>query len=68
LDEEEPSGENRIEQERAKAPPPSDGPATDEVFWLEEERVVSEDWVVRYHNRLLKRERPEPALGAGQES
>ena len=29
----------------------------DEVFWLEEERVVSKDWVVRYHNRLLKRER-----------
>ena len=26
----------------------------DEVFWLEEERVVSEDWVVRYHNRLLQ--------------
>ena len=23
-----------------------------EVFWLEEERVVSEDWVVRYKNRL----------------
>src|SRR5208283_3762122 len=29
----------------------------DEVFWLEEERVVSEDWVVRYHNRLLQLER-----------
>src|SRR6266436_6609494 len=29
----------------------------DEVFWLEEERVVSEDWVVRYHNRLLRLER-----------
>lgn len=26
----------------------------DEVFWLEEERVVSEDWVVRYQNRLLQ--------------
>jgi transposase len=26
----------------------------DEVFWLEEERVVSEDWIVRYHNRLLQ--------------
>lgn len=26
----------------------------DEVFWLEEERVVSEDWVVRYKNRLLQ--------------
>src|SRR5437667_152614 len=26
----------------------------DEVFWLEEERVLSEDWVVRYHNRLLQ--------------
>ena len=26
----------------------------DAVFWLEEERVVSEDWVVRYHNRLLQ--------------
>jgi hypothetical protein len=25
----------------------------DQVFWLEEERVVSEDWVVRYKNRLL---------------
>ena len=30
----------------------------DEVFWLEEERVVSEDWVVRYRNRLLQLERP----------
>src|SRR5712692_2832078 len=29
----------------------------DAVFWLEEERVVSEDWVVRYHNRLLQLER-----------
>jgi transposase len=29
----------------------------DEVFWLEEERVVSEDWVVRYQNRLLQLER-----------
>jgi transposase len=29
----------------------------DEIFWLEEERVVSEDWVVRYHNRLLQLER-----------
>jgi transposase len=29
----------------------------DEVFWLEEERVVSEDWVVRYNNRLLQLER-----------
>jgi transposase len=29
----------------------------DEVFWLEEERLVSEDWVVRYHNRLLPLER-----------
>ena len=29
----------------------------DEVFWLEEKRVVSEDWVVRYHNRLLQLER-----------
>jgi hypothetical protein len=27
------------------------------VFWLEEERVVSEDWVVRYNNRLLQLER-----------
>jgi hypothetical protein len=26
----------------------------DAVFWLEEERVVSEDWVVRYHDRLLQ--------------
>ena len=24
------------------------------MFWLEEERVVSEDWVVRYKNRLLQ--------------
>jgi hypothetical protein len=24
----------------------------DEVFWLEEERVISEDWVVRYQNQL----------------
>jgi transposase len=29
----------------------------DEVFWLEEERVLSEDWVVRYNNRLLQLER-----------
>jgi len=29
----------------------------DQVFWLEEERVVSEDWVVRYQNRLLQLER-----------
>jgi hypothetical protein len=29
----------------------------DQVFWLEEERVVSEDWVVRYNNRLLQLER-----------
>jgi len=29
----------------------------DEVFWLEEARVVSEDWVVRYKNRLLQLER-----------
>lgn len=29
----------------------------DEIFWLEEERVVSEDWVVRYKNRLLQLER-----------
>jgi transposase len=30
----------------------------DEVFWLEDERVISEDWVVRYQNRLLQLERP----------
>src|SRR5438128_12475824 len=24
------------------------------LFWLEEERVLSEDWVVRYKNRLLQ--------------
>ena len=29
----------------------------DEVFCLEEERVVSEDWVVRYKNRVLQLER-----------
>ena len=29
----------------------------DEVFWLEEERVVSEDWVVSYKNRRLQLER-----------
>jgi hypothetical protein len=29
----------------------------DDVFWLEEERVLSEDWVVRYKNRLLQLER-----------
>jgi transposase len=29
----------------------------DQVFWLEEERVVSADWVVRYKNRLLQLER-----------
>ena len=27
------------------------------MFWLEEDRVVSEDWVVRYKNRLLQLER-----------
>jgi len=26
----------------------------DDVFWLEEERVLSADWVVRYKNRLLQ--------------
>jgi transposase len=30
----------------------------DEVFWLEEERVISEDWVVHYRSRLLQLERP----------
>jgi transposase len=30
----------------------------DEVFWLEEQRVISEDWVVRYQNRWLQLERP----------
>jgi transposase len=30
----------------------------DEIFWLEEERVVSEDWVVHYRSRLLQLERP----------
>jgi len=29
----------------------------DQVFWLEEERVVSEDWGVRYNHRLLQLER-----------
>jgi transposase len=29
----------------------------DEAFWLEEERVVSEDWVVRYKNKLLQLQR-----------
>jgi hypothetical protein len=29
----------------------------DQVFWLEEERVVSEDWVVGYKNRLLQLQR-----------
>ena len=29
----------------------------DQVFWLEEERVVSEDWVVRCKNCLLQLER-----------
>ena len=29
----------------------------EEIFWLEEERVVSQDWVVRYQNRLLQLER-----------
>lgn len=29
----------------------------DEVFWLEEERVVSDDWVVRYKKRLLQLQR-----------
>ena len=47
----------------------------DEVFWLEEERVVSEDWVVRYKNRLLQLQRQsragcreEPGAGAGKRS
>jgi transposase len=29
----------------------------DQAFWLEEERVVSEDWVVSYKTRLLQLER-----------
>ena len=29
----------------------------DQVFWLEEERVVSPDWVVRYKNKLLQLQR-----------
>jgi hypothetical protein len=29
----------------------------DEVFWLEEERVVRADWVVRYKNHVLQLER-----------
>lgn len=29
----------------------------DEIFWLEEERVVSADWVVSYKTRLLQLER-----------
>ena len=29
----------------------------DQVFWLEEERVVSADWVVRYKKKLLQLER-----------
>jgi hypothetical protein len=29
----------------------------DQVFWLEQARLVSEDWVVRYKNRLLQLER-----------
>jgi transposase-like protein len=29
----------------------------EQVFWLEEERVISADWVVRYKNRLLQLER-----------
>jgi hypothetical protein len=29
----------------------------EEAFWLEEERVVSEDWVVRYKNKLLQLQR-----------
>jgi len=33
------------------------GRQLDQVFWLEEERVLSEDWVVRYKNRLLQLER-----------
>lgn len=29
----------------------------DQVFWLEEERVLSADWVVRYKNQLLQLQR-----------
>jgi len=29
----------------------------DEIFWREEQRVVSQDWVIRYQNRLLQLER-----------
>ena len=29
----------------------------DEVFWLEEQRAVSDDWVVRYKRHLLQLER-----------
>src|SRR2546427_2611121 len=50
----------------------------DDVFWLEEERVLSEDWVVRYKNRLLQLQRQnrhwapgwapgsKPSAGAGE--
>jgi len=40
----------------------------DEVFWLEEERVVSEDWVVHYQNRLLQLERQTQHWAPGQDS
>jgi hypothetical protein len=30
----------------------------DEIFWLEQQPVISEDWVVRYQNRWLQLERP----------
>jgi len=40
----------------------------DEVFWLAEERVVSEDWVVRYNNRWLQLRWQSRQLGARQES
>lgn len=39
-----------------------------QVFWLEEERVVREDWVVRHKNRLLRLERQSQHWGAQPEA
>jgi transposase len=36
----------------------------DRVFQLEETRTLSNDWVVRYHNRLLQLERPSSRMPA----
>ena len=49
------------EKEDAHRPVPT-GVRLAEVFCLEEERSVANDWVVRYHNRLLQLSRDNRVL------